>query len=178
MIQSMDGILEDSYNWVSDKATSLFDEGQAKIDEFTRKMEELFSTQSEVDKAIASLPDGSLRNRLIKQKNESRSWFQEYIKPAWDKLQAYLHEQDASDEQFGVVGMITVGAVLTTITVAMYWVEKSHETEMAILNDPELKKLYVTNKSALFNLPNGIQYALWGGVALFLYMGFKKLNKN
>ncbi|MEO5348870.1 MAG: hypothetical protein H7836_04415 [Magnetococcus sp. YQC-3] len=115
-----------------------------KIEELKKKIKELTDTQSKVDKALAKMPAGKDKDRLLAMKKESRGIFEEYIVPGWKKIQSLIGNVDAAfsgefgdSNTMGILPLLPIAAVLAAST-ALGYVAKSIYTEQKILNDPAL----------------------------------------
>lgn len=162
---------DSSYNWASAKASQLTASSRKQLEDFQAAVESLFKTQKQVDEALNALPDGPLKTRLENKKKEARGMFTGYVLPAWESFlnwSGMSSNANFGGNAFGAIPFIGIAAVLGAVSVAMVYVTQSHNLEKQILNDPELAKVFVTEraKSGLFNIGGSTQYLVMGAVGL------------
>lgn len=162
------GYVSGSYDWVAQKASELTATTKKQLEDFQAAVENLFDTQKEVDQAIESLPEGADKQRLLAKKMEARGTFEEYVLPAWQSFREWagFNQNDDFGQNFGVVPFVGLAAVLGATTAAMYYINKSQELEMQILNDPALSKTYVATRGSLFSLGDAPKYIAFGLVGI------------
>lgn len=151
---------------LDDQLNQLSSGFKAKITEFQTAMNNLFKVQNQVDEAIESLPDGADKERLIAERDKSRGSFSQFVMPVWNKFKNWMGGGDFAGMGFAVTGtmVVTAGAVVTAISIALPYVYSNYKIEQQILADPALAKTYVASRGSLFNFgPTGTYVAL--GVA-------------
>lgn len=174
--------LTSSYDWISNKSSELTAESKATLVEFQKEMENLFKLQSEVDKALATMPEDSPdRKRLEAKKNQARGIFEEYLLPAWKNFVAWSG-MEGKDSSYAGMGAVPFGiaVVLGSVYVALKWVKQAGEIEKQILNDPALKKSYAVAKASGFAaMGQNLQYIGWGlGILGAAYLASTMFKRN
>lgn len=192
--------ITDSVSSLFDKVPNFYDEGVAlfnkgieytkdKILEAKDLMAALLSKQSEVDKAIAAIPDTEEGRRekleLSKKRDESRGTFEEYVIPAWTSFTNALGissdpKKAKEDFTFGVVPIaaLAISASAATAAIAViYWSKRSYDFEDELLKNAELAKIKYSQTSATGNLANLTGNLKWplilGGIGLLGLIGIK-----
>ena len=192
--------ITDSVSSIFDKVPNFYDEGVAlfnkgieytkdKILEAKDLMSALLSKQSEVDKAIAAIPDTEEGRRekleLSKKRDESRGTFEEYVIPAWTSFTNALGissdpKKAKEDYTFGVapivIGAITGGVAITAVTV-IYWAKRNYDFEDELLKNAELAKIKYSQTSTTGNIANLTGNLKWpliiGGLGVLGLIGIK-----
>lgn len=172
---------------------------KSTIQQAIEKFYELIDVQAKVDEAIASLPSGSDKDRLIAEKNKNRGFFQNVVIPTWNRLRDLIGYKPASantlkgyeDDTMGVppVAIWAASALASSVAVALLgYIGNSIYVENKILNDPALtgaQKLKALESRGLANIFSNLTSTLTmlgvvgGGVFLaYLYLKGQKLGQR
>lgn len=172
-----------AYDWTKEKTGQISDDAMAELKNFQKAIERLFETQKKVDQALANLPENSpTRHRLEAKRQESRGLFQQHILPGWKQFSQWAGFEQAIDYNGGTVnGMgalpLAIPIVLGGVAVALGWINKVENIEMAILNDPELKKEYAAQQgTSIATIGQTGKYIAWGLGAIAVIYGLKLIK--
>lgn len=174
-VSEFSGVWDDVGNWFEDTFTTpdfvkqaeswlteLKDDAIWKIQEAIDEMNRLLEIQNDVDQAIAELPDDAPeKSKLIKERDESRGAFEDYVLPAWSKFASLVGiDQDPEKAKEAtvtmgavpvIVGVVGVGAVAAAAAV-IYWSKRHYDREETILQDAELAKTFYSQTGITGNL--------------------------
>lgn len=173
---------------------------QSKVQEAINKFAELTDVQKKVDAAIASLPPGPDKDRLIKERDASRGFFQSTIIPAWNKLREMIGYPTASantlkgyeDDHFGIIPALAWyagSALAVSAAVALIaYMGQSIYAEYKILNDPALsgaQRVQALQSRGIANIFSSLTSSITmlgvvgSGIFLaYLYLKGKKLEQR
>lgn len=100
--QSVTGGAVSAWKYVEGAASGTYEYAMNKITEVSRQIEELLGLQSQVDKALAKMPEGADKARLMALRAESRGIFSQYIAPAWEKIKLALSSDEVQGNMSGL----------------------------------------------------------------------------
>lgn len=174
--------------WVEETAGQITASAKAKIKEFEEMMNKLLVAQKQVDEGIESMPEGPEKQRLAKLRDENRGAFSTYILPAWEQFRQWAGidtNANYGNTQFGIAitgtMVVTIGAVVSVISVALPYIYSNYKIEQQILNDPELKKTYAASRGSLFSLgglPGYVGLGIAGLAGIYLLSSSGLLSKK
>jgi hypothetical protein len=166
----------------------------SKVDEAIEKFNELIALQKKVDDALAAMPEGADKARLLKERDSNRGFFQKTIIPAWNRVRELIGYPTASANtlkgfeslEMGVVPAVAwyAGSALAISAAVglLAYLGQSIYAENKILNDPSLtasQKLQALQSRGLANIFSSLSNSLTmlavvGGGAFLAYQYFKR----
>lgn len=132
------------FDWLEEQYESakqfVADDPQEAVAEATEKTRELEKTQKQVDALLELLPATHPKyEQLVREREESRGFFHNYVMPAWNELMEYIGVSEGSE--MGALPVIAVGGAAAVIAAAYAYTkaaETNLEREKMILNDPSI----------------------------------------
>lgn len=138
-----------------DKATNMVQEGtnevEYKLKQVHNQMIEAIRNEEKISNALAKMPDGVEKNRIIKEYQDSQSYFSTYVLPAYQKLAPMVglstnpyeieNEKPKIPSSLGLEPITTTAIAIAIAVVALsgvvvYYINQQNR----ILEDPELRK--------------------------------------
>lgn len=165
--------------WVENKASEITATTKAELERFQKAVEDYYRLDKQVEEAIASLPEGAEKNRLLEKNVQANGLFVNYVLPVWNKFVEWTGMKSQAD--FGFLpaipaGYITASALVGLIAVAFKYLNDSRSIKEQILKDPALSKEFVATYYKGFDFGKigpylGLGVAAVAGIALLSYSG-------
>lgn len=168
------------YTQAKIKVQENIDSVEAKYEEAKMALFELETNQKLVDKFLAMLPNGPDKERLLKERDEARSFFSTYVAPLVNKLivskndyNRVLMDNSNKYQSFAAlpVGIIAGGAaVVAASTALIYYAYQSNALEQKILDDPSLTQFQKYGLTFLGRASGYLGMGLGVGIVAWLLM--------
>ena len=181
----MMGDLFDPTTWF-DSDEPATDEKQLEVElaKTQAKINELHSTQAQVDKLLDHLdPSSPLYAKLSVARAESRGFFETYLLPVWEEVRAWVSENIGMSGMGWIpliMGAVKIGGIIASLFTVYQVAEEAIDKERNILNDPDIPmslKQKVLGQGALGS--QAVKYAaMVAGLAVVLYFGSKLVTRK